>query len=273
MSKIFKKFKPTTPSLRNYVKLKKKNLNIKPLLKQHIKGKVKSLGKNNTGKITMYHKGGGHKNRYRLIDFFRNKDSIEVVTSLEYDPNRTAFIASTYSKSKNCYSYIIAPRNLKIGDIVKSGSISNYKSGHSLLLSSIPVGTHIHNISLSKEGKGIVARAAGQFALLIEKNNIYCKLLLSNNKYIYASPDCRASIGIVSNGHHNLTTLGKAGRSRWLNKRPTVRGVAMNPIDHPHGGGEGKTSGGRTSVTPWGKSCKGGKTSNYKPFKYEKIYS
>lgn len=273
MVKIFKKFKPTTPSLRGYIKLKKKNLSLKPLLKQYIKGKFKSSGKNNTGQITMYHKGGGHKNRYRVIDFFRNKDSIGVVTSLEYDPNRTAFIASIYSPNKKRYSYIIAPRNLKVGDIVKSGSISNFKLGHSLLLSSIPVGTYIHNISLIKDGKGIIARAAGQFALLIERNNSYCKLLLSNNKYIYVPSNCRASIGIISNGHHNLTTLGKAGRSRWLNKRPTVRGVAMNPIDHPHGGGEGKTSGGRTSVTPWGKSCKGGKTSNYKPFKHETIYS
>jgi len=232
-----------------------------------MKNKKKSLGKNNLGQITMYHRGGGHKRKYRSIDFIRDNDSIDIVTSIEYDPNRTAFIASTYSYEANSYKYILAPKYLKVGDIVKSGSLADLKLGHSLLLSDILVGTYIHNISIRKGAKGVLVRAAGQFALLIEKKQNHSKILLSNGKFIYVFSECRASIGILSNENKDLATLGKAGRSRWLNKRPTVRGVAMNPIDHPHGGGEGKTSGGRTSVTPWGKSCKGGKTS--KSFKID----
>lgn len=254
---IFKKFKKTTPSQRNLIKIKK-NFQKFPLLKSKIKGKIVSLGKNSKGQITMYHKGGGHKQKYRQIDFLRKTNSISIVISIEYDPNRSSFIAALYDKFLNSYSYILAPKNLKIGDIVKSGDFLDLKLGNNLSLSNIVVGTFVYNISTNQNQKGIIARSAGTSALLIKKTNKYCKLLLSSNKkFVIVSSKSRASIGKVSNINHILETIGKAGRSRWLNKRPIVRGVAMNPVDHPHGGGEGKTSGGRPSVTPWGKPTKG----------------
>lgn len=261
---IFKKFKKTTSSQRNLIKLKKKVQKF-PLLKFKTKGKIISLGKNSQGNITMYHKGGGHKRKYRQIDFVRKSNSISIVISIEYDPNRSSFIAALYDKDLKTYSYILAPKNLKIGDIVKSGDFSELKLGNNLLISKILVGSYIYNVSTRQNQRGIIARSAGTSALLIKKTNKYCKLLISSNKKsIVISSKSRASIGMVSNTNHFLETVGKAGRSRWLNRRPFVRGVAMNPIDHPHGGGEGKTSGGKSSVTPWGKSCKGRKTSRSK---------
>lgn len=260
---IFKKIKPTTPSRRSLIQIKNTMLFKKPFLKKNIIKTKKSVGKNNLGQITVYHKGGGHKKKYRKIDFLRNKDSIDIVTSLEYDPYRTSFIVSLYSLNLKTYKYILAPKNIKIGDIVKSGSISELKLGHSLVLDKILQGTFIHNISIKKNTKGILARAAGNSAILVEKKKKYHKILFFNGKTVYLSSDCKATVGIVSNENKKLITLAKAGRKRWLNIRPTVRGVAMNPIDHPHGGGEGKTSGGRPSVTPWGKPCKGTKKTRF----------
>jgi|TARA_B100001142_G_C14273131_1_gene631695 large subunit ribosomal protein L2 len=256
-----KKINPTTSSQRNLIRIKNTGLNKTSLIKSKITGLKNSSGRNNVGKITAFHRGGGHKQKYREIDFHRKKDSIGIVASIEYDPNRNANIASIYSFVTYEYSYILAPKNLSVGDIVKSGSNGEPKIGHSLPISKIPVGSFIHNVSVKTNKKGQIARAAGTFCQLIEKTSKQGRIRLSSGEQRFLSINCFATIGIVSNDFFFLTTVGKAGRSRWLNRRPKVRGVAMNPIDHPHGGGEGKTSGGRTSVSPWGKPAKGGKTS------------
>jgi large subunit ribosomal protein L2 len=256
-----KKYKPTTPSLRSLITLHTNQYPKKPLLKHSIKGLKNPSGTNNTGKITSYHKGGGHKKKYRKINFKRHTNSTGIVTSIEYDPFRSAEITSIYDFSTKRYDYIIAPKNLTIGTIVKSGDNANPNNGHSLPLFKIPLGSLIHNVS-TKNGKiSTVSRSAGAFTELLEKTYDIAKLKLSSGKHITVPTSCFATIGTVSNDGWKLTNKGKAGRSRWLNKRPKVRGVAMNPIDHPHGGGEGKTSGGRTSVTPWGKPTKNKKTS------------
>lgn len=254
--------KPITPSQRNLIKINYKTLKKQPLLKKMLKGLKNSSGRNNTGKITVFNKGGGHKQKYRKIDFYRRSDSIAIVCSIEYDPNRTSHIASIYNYITNQYSYIIAPENLKIGNIVKSGSNAEPKLGHSLPIAKIPVGSLIYNISPKLNKPAQISRAAGTFSYLIEKTAKYGRLKLSSSEQRLLSINCCATIGTVSNELHFLTTLGKAGRSRWLNKRPKVRGVAMNPIDHPHGGGEGRKSG--KNLTPWGKSNNKGKTSNSK---------
>ena len=247
----------------------KKKLKKIPLIKNMTKGKKSIAGKNNSGKITIRHRGNGHKKKYREIDFVRAKDSIGIVTSIEYDPCRTAFIASVYDFSNLKYFYMIAPKNLTIGNIVKSGFSAHTKIGHSLLLMKIPIGGIIHNISLRDKKKAQLTRSAGTSAQLIEKNSEYCRVILSSGKHIFLSPSCQATIGTVSNQFSFFDRINKAGRNRWLNKRPSVRGVAMNPIDHPHGGGEGKSSGGRSSVTPWGKPTKYGKKTikKFKNFK------
>lgn len=206
----------------------------------------------NTGKITVRHKGGGHKKRYRKINFNRFNLSEGIVCSLEYDPNRSARIASIYEINNNFFYYIIAPLGLNIGDIVKSGTKIEPKTGYSLPLFKIPAGTYLYNISAKAGQKAKLSRAAGAFATLIEKNFELTKIKLSSGKFRYIQSNCFASIGIVSNEETFLTKLGKAGHSRWLNKRPSVRGVAMNPIDHPNGGGEGKKSG--KGKSPWGKN-------------------
>lgn len=256
-----KSFSPTQNKIITLVKIGR---NKAPLLKKMIKGKKNVAGKNNSGKITISHKGGGHKKRYRKIDFKRTEDSIGIVTTIEYDPYRTSFIASIYDFLNSRYYYIIAPKNLNIGNIIKSGFSANIKVGHSLTLMKIPVGSFIHNISLKENKKAQLTRSAGTNAQLIEKTSKYCRIVLSSGTHIFVSPSCLATIGSVSNEFSFFKTINKAGRSRWLNKRPTVRGVAMNPIDHPHGGGEGKSSGGRFSVTPWGKPTKNGKTTKKK---------
>ena len=261
---MLKEFKPITPSTRNLVRLRYKNASKRPLLKCKIIGSKQNSGRNNLGRITSRHKGGGHKQKFRDINFFRKFDSICLVIGLEYDPNRSANIAALYDIKKKTYDYIIAPRNLNVGDVVKSGKLAEVKIGHSLSLYKIPLGSLIHCISKKKNGKSIMGRSAGTFCELLEKNNKYATIRLCSKKRINISINCRATIGAVSNELLILTNVGKAGRSRWLNKRPKVRGVAMNPIDHPHGGGEGKTSGGRTSVTPWGKPGKNKKTSRSK---------
>lgn len=253
-----KKYKPVTPSLRNLIQLNNTRLSKqKPLIKKSIKGLKNTGGKNITGRITSYHKGGGHKKKYRKINFKRFTTSKSIVISFEYDPFRTARIAAVYDLKKNIYYYILAPENLYVGDIVQAGNnITEYKVGNSLPLSKIPIGSLVHNINLKKNEKAKLSRSAGVSSILVEKTSKLCKLELSSGNHCILSTDCFATIGKVSNENLFLTTIGKAGRSRWLNRRPIVRGVAMNPVDHPHGGGEGKTSGGRSSVSPWGKPTK-----------------
>lgn len=261
---ILKKYKPTTPSQRNLVRLNNSNLSKTPFIKSKIKGLKNNTGTNSTGKITCRHKGGGNKTRYRKINFDRNNDSIGIIVTIEYDPYRSGNIASIYDFSKKTYYYVLAPTNIRIGDIIKSGKNVEPLNGNSLPISKIPVGSLIHNVSTKMFKKSEISRSAGTFSQIIEKSPSTVRILLSSGEQRYLSSKCFATIGVVSNESWFLTTVGKAGRSRWSNKRPTVRGVAMNPIDHPHGGGEGKTSGGRTSVTPWGKPTKGGKTSKSK---------
>lgn len=256
---ILKTKKPITPSQRHLVQLSRKNLEKKPLLKKHLKGKINSSGRNNYGSITVRHKGGGHKKKYRTLDFFRKKPSTGIICSIEYDPNRNANIASIFDSSLSKFSYILAPKNLKVGDIVKSGPNAETKNGHSLPISKIPVGSYIYNISSKPQKQAQISRSAGTFSQMTEKTLHYAKIELSSGEQRLVSVKCYATIGIVSNEFAFLVKLGKAGQSRWLNKRPSVRGVAMNPVDHPHGGGEGKKSG--NGRTPWGKPTKGRKTS------------
>src|SRR6478672_4453441 len=237
-----------------------KHLKNKPTLKSQLKGKINFNGRNNSGKITVFHKGGGHKKKYRNINFKRFNECIGITISIEYDPNRNSNIAAIYDLIKKDFFYIIAPKDLKIGDIIESGSNVEATLGNSLPLTVIPVGSLIHNVSSKKGGHSTISRAAGTFSQLKEKSLNYAKIQLSSGKEKVISSQCYATIGIVSNELSFLSKLGKAGRSRWLNIRPTVRGVAMNPIDHPHGGGEGKKSG--KGKTPWGKFVKSGRTSN-----------
>lgn len=259
---MLQKINPTTPSQRNLIKINNRFLRKKSLLKSKIKGLKNSSGRNNTGKITTFHKGGGHKQNYRIISFKLTNNSVGIVTSIEYDPNRSAHIASVYNFLKKNYYYTIAPKYLTIGNIIKTGPNAEIQIGHSLPLSKIPEGSLIYNISTKRKESATICRAAGTFAQLMEKTSTCCRIKLPSNEQRKISIKCYASIGIVSNELHSLATINKAGRSRWLNKRPTVRGVAMNPIDHPHGGGEGRKSG--KDLTPWGKPNKRGKTSNSK---------
>jgi len=261
---MLKKFNPVTPSTRNLIKLDLKNLEKKPLLKTNLVGLKTGSGRNNLGRITVRRKGGGHKQKFRKLNLFRNADSVLIILSIEYDPKRSANIASAYDILAETYQYVIASKNINVGDVIKSGKLAEVKNGHSLPLSEIPLGSIIHCVSLKKDEKSIISRAAGTFCELLKKDNVNALVKLGSKKYRLVPVECVATLGSVSNELKFLTTIGKAGRSRWLNKRPHVRGVAMNPVDHPHGGGEGKTSGGRTSVTPWGKPGKNKKTSNSK---------
>lgn len=259
-----KKVKPTTSSRRQLIKLEQKSLNLrkKPMLKSMLKGGKSSDGRNHSGKITVFHKGGGVKKKYRLIDFARTSSSTAIVCSIEHDPNRNCFIAAIFDFLNYNFFYMLAPQNLKIGDIVKSGLEIEPSLGSSLPIAGIPVGSSIYNISPKESEKGKMSRAAGTFSVIKEKTDKYTVIELSSGELRSVSSRCFASVGEVSNELHFLVQLGKAGRSRWLNKRPTVRGVAMNPVDHPHGGGEGKKSG--NSKTPWGKPVMKGKTSKSK---------
>lgn len=258
---ILQKLKPTTPSRRQLIKLNQKSLNLskKPILKSKIKGIKNSSGRNHSGKITVFHKGGGVKQKYRDINFDRTLNSTGIVCSLEHDPNRNAYIAAIFDLLNSTFFYILAPKGLKVGEIVRSGSEIEPSLGSSLPISGIPIGIPIYNVSPKFGKKAQIARSAGTFCVIKEKTEKYAVIELSSGELRYISSKCFASIGEVSKELHFLTKLGKAGRSRWLNKRPTVRGVAMNPIDHPHGGGEGKKSG--NSRTPWGKPNRRGKTS------------
>ena len=256
---VLKTKKPVTPSQRQIVMLGKENLRKKPMLKKAINNITNSSGRNNTGKITIRHKGGGHKRKYRTLNFFRTNPTTGIICSIEYDPNRNANIAAVFEIFTRNFFYIIAPENIKIGDVVKSGPDAETKIGHSLPISKIPVGSYIHNISPKSKKPAQISRAAGTFSQLTEKTLTYGKIKLNSGEQRFISVKCYATIGIVSNEFIFLTKLGKAGHSRWLNRRPNVRGVAMNPVDHPHGGGEGKKSG--IKQTPWGKSTQGKKTS------------
>lgn len=255
-----KTYKATTPSQRQLVTVDRSELWKGKPFKSLTEGKKRSGGRNNTGAVTIWNRGGGHKRRYRIIDFKRNKiDTQAIVERIEYDPNRTAFIA-LIKYADDQYAYIIAPQRLKVGDTIESGLKADIKPGNALPLKSIPVGTIVHNIE-TKAGKGgQLARSAGTYAQIAGRDGGYTIIKLNSGELRLIKGECYATVGAVSNSDHQNRNIGKAGRNRWLGKRPCVRGVAMNPIDHPHGGGEGRTSGGRHPVTPWGVPTKGKKT-------------
>jgi large subunit ribosomal protein L2 len=253
-------FKPDTAAQRGLVLVDKSNLWKGSPEKTLTTGIKKTGGRNNNGRITTRHIGGGHKRSYRLVDFKRNKiDMPATVERIEYDPNRTGFIALLKYKDETL-SYILAPQRLSVGDVISSGDASDIKPGNALTLRKIPVGTIIHNVEMKPGKGGQLARSAGSYAQLVSKDSGYALLKLRSGEVRLIHADCMATIGSVSNPDHQNANVGKAGRSRWKGVRPTVRGVAMNPVDHPHGGGEGKTSGGRHPVSPWGQPTKGKKT-------------
>jgi large subunit ribosomal protein L2 len=259
-----KKFKPTSPGTRQLVITTRDDLWKGKPEKTLTEGLSKSGGRNNTGRMTSRHRGGGHKRRYRIIDFKRNKFDVEAtVLRLEYDPNRTAHIALIeYTDGER--AYIIAPQRLAAGDKVVASNKADIKPGNAMPLKNMPVGTIIHNIEM-KPGKGAqMARSAGAYAQLVGRDQGYAQIKLTSGELRVVRGECLATVGAVSNQDHSNTNMGKAGRSRWLGRRPHVRGVAMNPVDHPHGGGEGRTSGGRHPVSPWGQPTKGKKTRSNK---------
>ncbi len=259
-----KTFKPTTPSQRQLVIVDRSELWKGEPVKKLTEGLRKSGGRNNAGRITVRFRGGGAKRRYRIIDFKRGKDDVvATVERLEYDPNRTAFIALVkYEDGEE--AYLLAPQRLKAGDKVVSGDKVDVKPGNAMPMKNIPVGTIIHNVEMKPGKGGQLARAAGTYAQLVGRDAGYALLRLSSGEVRMVRAECRATIGAVSNPDQQNIVIAKAGRMRWLGHRPSVRGVAMNPIDHPHGGGEGRTSGGRHPVTPWGKPTKGKKTRHNK---------
>lgn len=251
---------PVTPSSRGTVLVSKVGLSKDKPEKSLTCGKKASGGRNNYGRITTRHKGGGHKQKYRIIDFKRNRDDRGVVEKIEYDPNRSGFLALISYEQDDAKSYIIAPQGIKVGDVVMSGNDADILPGNCLPLRGIPVGSFVHNVELKPGNGGTIARSAGCYAQIVGRDGSYVLLRLRSGQVRLILSSCKATIGVVSNPDHKNRKLGKAGRSRWLGIRPTVRGVAMNPVDHPHGGGEGKTSGGRHPVTPWGVATKGKKT-------------
>ena len=255
-----KSYKPNTPGQRGLVLVSRDSLWSGKPEKTLTVGISKSGGRNNKGRVTARRRGGGHKRLYRMIDFKRNHFDIPAkVERIEYDPNRSAFIALLlYDDGKK--SYILAPQRMAIGDTVISSTNADIKPGNALPLANIPVGTIIHNVELKPGKGGQIARSAGTYVQLVGRDQAYSILRLNSGEQRMTRSECMATIGAVSNPDNKNIKLAKAGRSRWLGKRPSVRGVAMNPIDHPHGGGEGKTSGGRHPVTPWGKPTKGKKT-------------
>ncbi len=259
-----RKAKPTSPGRRFVVQTSKEGLHKGEPHSPLVRKLNKSGGRNNKGRITTRHIGGGHKRRYRVIDFRRNKDGVPGrVERIEYDPNRSAHIALILYRDGE-RRYIIAPKGLKTGDEVRSGVGSPIKPGNTLPLRNVPLGTQVHCIEL-RPGKGAqMARSAGAAVQLVAREGAYATLRLRSGEMRKVLSECRATIGEVSNSEHSLRSLGKAGASRWTGRRPTVRGVVMNPVDHPHGGGEGRTSGGRHPVTPWGVPTKGHKTRSNK---------
>lgn len=259
-----KQFRPITPSLRQLVIVDRSELWKGKPVKVLTEGLTKSGGRNNTGRITARRMGGGHKRTYRLVDFKRRKfDMPATIERIEYDPNRSAFIALVKYQD-GVLSYILAPQRVKAGDVVVSGDRVDVKPGNAMPLRNIPVGTVVHNVELKPGKGGQIARAAGTYLQLVGRDSGYAQLKLPSGELRVVRGECMATIGAVSNPDNANTNLGKAGRNRWLGRRPSVRGVVMNPIDHPHGGGEGRTSGGRHPVTPWGKPTKGKKTRSNK---------
>jgi len=255
-----KKYKPTTPTLRYRTVTDFTGLTKKTPEKSLLQPIKKSGGRNNAGRMTMRRMGGGHKRRYRNVDFKRDKFDIPAkIVSVEYDPNRSAFISLLHYRDGE-KRYILAPHGIKIGDTVISGPGVDIHPGNALPLEKIPTGLFVHNIELIRGRGGQMARSAGSYAQLMAKEGNYALLRLPSCEIRMVRKECYATIGQVSNVEHENVSLGKAGRARWLGRRPKVRGVAMNPIDHPLGGGEGRSSGGRHPVTPWGKPTKGYKT-------------
>jgi large subunit ribosomal protein L2 len=260
-----KNFNPITPSLRGTILVKRDELWKGDPVKGLTEGKHSSGGRNNHGRTTVRFRGGGHKRAYRIVDFKRRtKFGVPaMVERLEYDPNRTAWIALLKYQDGEL-AYIIAPQRLKAGDSVIAAERADIKPGNAMPMSAIPVGTIIHNVEMKPGAGGKIARAAGTFVQLVGKDAGYAQIKLMSGELRTVRAECMATIGAVSNPDSSNQMIGKAGRSRWLGRRPHNRGVVMNPVDHPHGGGEGRTSGGRHPVTPWGKPTKGAKTRNNK---------
>ncbi len=259
-----KTYNPTSPAIRFRTTIDNTELARERPLKGLTRSKQRISGRNNKGHLTVRHRGGGHKKLYRIVDFRRDKRDIPAhVTSIEYDPNRSARIALlAYADGER--RYILAPYGLSVGTTIIAGDGADILVGNALPLKNIPLGTMVHNIELKKGKGGQMARAAGVAAQLLAKENGYAQIKMPSGETRMVNLDCYATIGQVGNLDHENISIGKAGRTRWMGKRPTVRGVAMNPIDHPHGGGEGKTSGGRHPVSPWGLPTKGFKTRNNK---------
>ena len=256
-----KHYNPVTPSLRGTILIDRADLYKGKPVKGLTEGKNGSGGRNNHGHVTSRFRGGGHKQSYRVVDFKRRAkpDVPATVERLEYDPNRTAFIALIKYQDGEL-AYILAPQRLRVGDMVVSGARVDIKPGNAMPLAAIPVGTIVHNIEMKVGAGGKIARAAGTYAQLVGKDAGYAQIKLMSGELRMVRAECMATIGAVSNPDNMNQAIGKAGRSRWLGRRPHNRGVVMNPVDHPHGGGEGRTSGGRHPVTPWGKPTKGYKT-------------
>jgi large subunit ribosomal protein L2 len=255
-----KQLKPMTPSSRGVVLVDRAELWKGKPVKELTEGLTKSGGRNNHGRMTARRRGGGHKRRYRVVDFKRNKLGVPAtIERLEYDPNRTAFIALVkYEDGEQ--AYILAPQRVKAGDQVIAAERADVKPGNAMPLKNIPIGTIVHNVEMKPGGGGKIARSAGTYVQLVGRDAGYAQLRLTSGEMRVVRGDCMATIGAVSNADQQNIKLGKAGRSRWRGKRPSVRGVAMNPVDHPHGGGEGRSSGGRHPVTPWGMPTKGKRT-------------
>lgn len=259
-----KTYKPTTPGQRQLVLVDRSELYKGKPVKGLTEGKSSAGGRNNTGRITVRWRGGGHKRRYRIVDFKRNKRDVPgVVERIEYDPNRTAFIALIKYQDGEL-SYILAPQRLSVGDTIVSARQADVKPGNAMPLMAMPVGTIVHNVEMKPGRGGQIARSAGTYAQYVGRDAGFAILRLNSGEQRLVHQNCMATVGAVSNPDHGNISIAKAGRNRWLGRRPSVRGVAMNPVDHPHGGGEGRSSGGRHPVTPWGHPTKGKKTRNNK---------
>lgn len=260
-----KQYKPTTPSMRQLVLVDRSDLYKGKPVKSLTVGKTGTGGRNNLGRVTVRFRGGGHKRALRNVDFKRREKlgMAAVVDRIEYDPNRTAFIA-LIKYEDGTLSYILAPQRLAVGDSVVSGDQVDIKPGNASPIGNMPVGTIVHNVELKIGKGGAIARSAGTYAQIVGRDQGYCIVRLNSGEQRLVHGSCFGTVGAVSNPDHMNISIGKAGRNRWLGKRPHNRGVAMNPIDHPHGGGEGRTSGGRHPVTPWGKPTKGKKTRSNK---------
>jgi large subunit ribosomal protein L2 len=255
-----KTFKPMTPGQRNLVLVDRSHLWKGRPVKGLTEGLIGKGGRNNAGRITARRRGGGHKRLYRMVDFKRQKmDMPATIERIEYDPNRSAYIALLRYEDGEL-SYILAPQRVSVGDTVISGNEVDVKPGNAMPLSNTPIGTIVHNVEMKRGKGGQIARAAGTYVQLVGRDSGYAILRLKSGETRMVRAECMATVGAVSNPDNANIKLGKAGRKRWMGKRPSVRGVAMNPVDHPHGGGEGRTSGGRHPVTPWGKPTKGKRT-------------